>query len=279
MNPGGPNGGSATQYFTGNFDGHHFMSDNEKTRWIDYGKDNYAGVTFSGIPENDGRCISIGWMSNWQYATSVPTKPWRSAMTFPRQLNLEKGRDEYNIISNPIDEIEQLRERKITLNPFIASGNKDLTKEVPFGLSPIEIIADFSLPQTGFANEFGFELTNSKGENIIVGYSNQTNKFKIDRLNSGKNDFSKDFSGIQYSGELKPEKIISMHIIIDLASIELFGQSGRVAMTDIFFPNEVFNCLRAYCKGGSVKCDRVTIYKLNNIWDSIINKQKSGIPE
>jgi len=279
MNPGGPNGGSATQYFTGNFDGHHFMSDNEKTRWIDYGKDNYAGVTFSGIPENDGRCISIGWMSNWQYATSVPTKPWRSAMTFPRQLNLEKGRDEYNIISNPIDEIEQLREIKITLNPFIASGNKDLTKEVPFGLSPIEIIADFSLPQTGFANEFGFELTNSKGENIIVGYSNQTNKFKIDRLNSGKNDFSKDFSGIQYSGELKPEKIISMHIIIDLASIELFGQSGRVAMTDIFFPNEVFNCLRAYCKGGSVKCDRVTIYKLNNIWDSIINKQKSGIPE
>ena len=149
INPGGPNGGSATQYFTGNFNGHQFVCDNDRIRWIDYGKDNYAGVTFSGISEKDGRTISIGWMSNWQYATSVPTTPWRSAMTFPRQLNLEKGTDEYYISSNPIDEIERLRERKITIKPFVTKDRKELSKKLSFRWSAVEVLADFFLPPKG----------------------------------------------------------------------------------------------------------------------------------
>ncbi|MEI7522782.1 MAG: glycoside hydrolase family 32 protein [Mariniphaga sp.] len=267
INPGGPNGGSATQYFTGNFDGHQFTVDNEKIRWIDTGKDNYAGVTFSGIPENDGRFILIGWMSNWQYATNVPTSPWRSAMTFPRQLTLVREEGEYALISNPVEEIEQLRERKVTISQFIASKNKDLTKEVPFGLATIEIIADFSLPQSGTTSEFGFNLSNSKGENIEIGYNCQTKKFLINRMNTGNSEFSRDFKGIHYSDEAVPVKTISMHLIVDVASVELFGQSGKIVMTDIFFPNEVFNNLSVYSKGGSVECKSVTLYKLNNIWN------------
>jgi len=267
INPGGPNGGSATQYFTGNFNGHQFMSENQKIRWIDYGKDNYAGVTFSGIPENDGRSILIGWMSNWQYATSVPTEPWRSAMTFPRQLTLEKEGNDYFICSNPIDEIEQLRERKVTINQFVTSVRKDLTKEVPFGLSAIEIIADFSLPKSGSAGEFGFELSNSKGESLAVGYNKELKRFVIDRQNSGRSDFSKDFRGIHISDEIKTGNTISMHLIVDVASVELFAQSGIVAMTDIFFPTEVFNSLGVYTNRGTINCEKIMIYKLNNIWN------------
>jgi len=267
INPGGPNGGSATQYFTGNFDGHQFTVDNEKIRWIDTGKDNYAGVTFSGIPENDGRFILIGWMSNWQYATNVPTSPWRSAMTFPRQMTLVREEGEYALISNPVEEIEQLRERKVTISQFIASKKKDLTKEVPFGLATIEIIADFSLPQSGTTSEFGFNLSNSKGENIEIGYNCQTKKFLINRINTGDSEFSRDFKGIHYSDEAVPGKTISMHLIVDVASVELFGQSGKIVMTDIFFPNEVFNNLSVYSKVGSVECKSVTLYKLNNIWN------------
>jgi fructan beta-fructosidase len=266
VNPGGPNGGSATQYFTGSFDGHRFTSDNVKTRWIDYGKDNYAGVTYSGIPQNDGRCLMIGWMSNWQYAAAVPTTPWRSAMTFPRQLNLEKGKDEYYITSNPVEEIERLHERKATIKPFEIKDKTELTKQIPFELSPIEVIADFELPKTGASSEFGFELYNSKNENIIVAYNNTSKNFIINRENSGKNDFSKDFKGIQLSGEMKTDSIISIHLIIDMASVELFGQLGKVSMTDIFFPNEPFKDLRVYSKNGIVKCKGLTIYKLNNIW-------------
>jgi len=267
INPGGPNGGSATQYFTGDFDGHQFTADDQNVRWMDYGKDNYAGVTFSGIPDNDGRFILIGWMSNWQYATSVPTSPWRSAMTFPRQMQLVKDEDQYTITSNPVDEIEQLRERKVTINRFVASPKKELSKEVPFGLATIEIIADFSLPHEGTTSEFGFDLANSKGENIEIGYNCQTKKFLINRMNSGNSEFSRNFKGIHYSDEVSPGKIISIHLIVDVSSVELFGQGGKVAMTDIFFPNEIFNDLSVYSKGGSVECKNVTIYKLNNIWN------------
>jgi fructan beta-fructosidase len=267
INPGGPNGGSATQYFTGNFDGHQFVCDNDQIRWIDNGKDNYAGVTFSGIPEKDGRCIFLGWMSNWQYATSVPTTPWRSAMAFPRQLNLVKGENEYYITSNPVNEIERLRERKMSIKPFVTKDKTELTKDIPFALSPVEVIADFTLPKTGAASEFGFELYNTKGENILIGYSEPLKKFIINRQNAGKSDFSKDFKGIHISGEIKTESVISIHLILDMASVELFGQSGKVAMTEIFFPNESFNNLRVYSKTGTVQCKGVTIYKLNNIWN------------
>ncbi len=88
INPGGPNGGSATQYFTGKFDGNKFIADENTSKWIDWGTDNYAGVTWSGIPETDGRRLFLGWMSNWNYATVVPTTTWRSAMTIPRELSL-----------------------------------------------------------------------------------------------------------------------------------------------------------------------------------------------
>src|SRR6056297_1630394 len=97
LNPGGFNGGSGTQYFVGDFDGKTFTLDEsmkgvgeDHSYWLDFGKDNYAGVTWANIPEEDGRHLFMGWMSNWQYANEVPTETWRSAMTIARELKLTK---------------------------------------------------------------------------------------------------------------------------------------------------------------------------------------------
>src|ERR1035437_6044768 len=109
-------------------------------------------------------------------------------MAFPRQLNLVKGKEEYYITSNPVDEIERLRESKMTIKPFVTKDKTELTKDIPFALSPVEVIADFTLPKTGAASEFGFELYNSKGENILIGYSEPLKKFIINRKNAGKSD-------------------------------------------------------------------------------------------
>ena len=87
LNPGGYQIGSGTQYFIGDWNGKEFIADDIKTRWLDYGRDNYAGVTFNNVSEN--KRIFLGWMSNWEYANKVPTDPWRSAMTLPRELSLE----------------------------------------------------------------------------------------------------------------------------------------------------------------------------------------------
>ena len=112
INPAGPNGGSATQYFIGDFNGNKFILDDhfsnqlqkQKATWLDYGKDNYAGVTWSNIPESDGRKLFIGWMSNWDYARDVPTFKWRSTMTIARELKLKKTNNKYYLQNLPVQE-------------------------------------------------------------------------------------------------------------------------------------------------------------------------------
>src|SRR5690606_20886318 len=118
---GSPNGGSGTQYFIGNFDGQTFTSEHEPSteRFIDYGRDNYAGVTWGNAP--DGRTIFLGWMSNWNYAQVVPTETWRSAMTLPRDLSLHNTSAGIRLVSTPSKETEQLR-----------SAKKDITADQPF---------------------------------------------------------------------------------------------------------------------------------------------------
>ena len=106
LNPGGPNGGSATQYFLGNFDGNKFTPIDDKTRWLDYGPDEYAGVTWHNTT---GKRIFLGWMSNWLYAIRVPTQQWRSAMTIPRDLALQNINGDIRLTSTPANNYNSLK--------------------------------------------------------------------------------------------------------------------------------------------------------------------------
>ncbi len=266
INPGGPNGGSATQYFVGEFDGHKFVNESTDTQWADQGKDNYATVTFSNIPESDGRCISIGWMSNWQYANVVPTGVWRSAMTLPRELKLISENNKYIMISEPVKEIQVLRERKTELKSGVITGKLELDSQISESLLPVELDLKFSLPATDASTDFGLELYNSKGENLLIGYDKTKGVFYINRTNAGNSDFSKDFSGVHTSPCLLNGSAVEMHLILDAASVELFAMRGKVAMTEIYFPTEEFSGIRLYSKNGNVQLDSGTAYKLNSIW-------------
>ena len=118
INPGGPFGGSGIQYFIGDFDGKKFTADtdangNVETKWLDYGKDNYALVSWSDAPE--GRHPVIGWMSNWQYAVQVPTTQFRSANTLPSEIKISKGKNgQYYASLIPVKEVNALRGTIIT---------------------------------------------------------------------------------------------------------------------------------------------------------------------
>ncbi|HEY8837746.1 MAG TPA: glycoside hydrolase family 32 protein, partial [Dehalococcoidia bacterium] len=111
INPGGPAGGSGTQYFTGRFDGTRFVADAgaRDIRWADYGPDFYAGVSWNDTPKSDGRRIWLGWMSNWLYAQDVPTSPWRSSMTVPRELSLRRTPGGLRLVQKPVGELKKLR--------------------------------------------------------------------------------------------------------------------------------------------------------------------------
>ena len=101
LNPGGLYG-SGTQYFIGDFDGTTFtpLHSTDEALWLDYGKDNYAGVTFNNEP--NGKRIFIGWMANWENVKEHPETSWTNAMTIPRELGLAKYNNEIILTQQPM---------------------------------------------------------------------------------------------------------------------------------------------------------------------------------
>lgn len=232
LNPGGPNGGSATQYFTGNFDGNKFNAYQTDTRWLDYGPDEYAGITWSNTGD---RKIFLGWMSNWQYANIVPTHPWRSALTVPRDLGIEKVGDKFLVTSTPVRELAAIAGKTVTLKN-INAANYDL------GKSTGTITGPFKLDMTSDKIEsFSFTFSNASGENVVVGYDKESNNYFIDRSRSGKVDFEKGFAKRHTAPRFSTKEQMDLTLIADNASVELFADNGLSVMTAIFFPNALFS--------------------------------------
>lgn len=260
INPGGPNGGSATQYFTGNFDGKTFIPETTETRWVDHGKDNYAGVTYADIPDADCRRIAIGWMSNWQYATVVPTKKWRSAMTMPRTFHLTDDEGISQLISLPVTELKQLRGKEMKLESYMIEKGEIQESAIPLAA---EIQLVFELPADNIPTSFGVEIGNEKHEKIIAGYDMISEAFYLDRNESGDGSFSAEFKGKHTAPyQLKGNRTITMQLFLDVASLEFFAQEGATVMTDIFFPSMPFNQLRLFSNDGNVRLVSASIYPL-----------------
>lgn len=248
MNPGAPNFGSGTQYFVGTFDGTTFKNDNapEETLWVDYGRDNYAGVTWFNAPNN--RRLFLGWMSDWSYANKVPTTTWRSANTIPRELSLKNTANGARLFQVPVKELEILRGTTTELKGQTLTQSLDLNASSKCH----ELLLNFDLTKTN-AKDFGVELSNAKGEKVLIGYETETKRFYIDRSNSGKKDFEKGFAGKHYAQREETNTILKMNLVIDVASVELFTDDGAMAMTDIFFPTEDFNKITLFSNGGNTQ--------------------------
>ena len=262
---GGPNGGSCTRYFVGDFDGKEFRSDYpvEQINWLDYGKDNYAGVTWSDIPQSDGRRLFLGWMSNWQYATKVPTTKWRSAMTVARTLELKQTTSGLRLFSRPVRELEGLRGSGEVFSSRMIEGEERI-RNVSASRSEIELTFDLSASDSKF---FGLELSNSLGEHIRIGVDQASSLIIVDRSNAGKMTFSQDFPGLHYipyeaaaNGEMK------WHLLIDNSSLELFVDDGAIAVTDIFFPSEDMNTASLFAFNGKARVKGGMAYNLAGIW-------------
>ena len=258
---GAPNGGSGTQYFVGEFDGKNFKNDNtsDKILWLDYGKDNYAGVTWSNNP--DGRRLLIGWMSNWQYAQIVPTTTWRSACTVPRELSLNPTKEGLRLFQTPVRALKILRGAAISISPseikdFKLIDNQSVAKE-------IELSFDLS---TTTATDFGIVLSNSKNEKVEIGYNAATKQFFIDRTEGGKKEFSKEFAGRQYAPRISTSSVLKIRILLDVASVEVFADNGSTVMTSIFFPNEDFKTTQIFAKNGKATLTKGQLWQLKGIW-------------
>jgi len=230
-----PNGGTATSYFVGDFDGNTFKGDPKLQRWLDFGTDNYAFVTWSNAP--DGRLVGLGWMSNWQYAQVVPTQKWRSAMTLPRELKLYKQGDDYILRSMPVKELTSLETDIISMENRIIN-DLSLTSAIP-SASKLEFL--FKKPKEGLVT---IRFSNAKNEYLDVGYDADSKTYFVDRTKAGKSDFNKNFAG-RHRGQATYElENIDLLIYLDHASVELFADRGQCVMTEIFFPSEPFQTIQ-----------------------------------
>ncbi|MFC5683854.1 glycoside hydrolase family 32 protein [Flavobacterium sp. MAHUQ-51] len=258
LNPGGANGGSGTQYFIGDFDGTHFVLDsnfskkvkNGQAVWIDYGKDNYAGVTWNNIPSTDGRKLFIGWMSNWNYSQQVPTFGWRGSTTIAREIRLINKSNNYYLVSNPVKELNNYISKTIKKKSLIDKEKVVIVKPKEIDLT--QAIIEFNLKNIKEDN-YQFTLSNEIGEHLTFGINTVDNYLFIDRSISGKIDFSEKFaSSISKATIDRNQKEATFKIILDKTSIELFYNNGEKVMTEIFFPNKPFITLSASSKEGIV---------------------------
>ena len=257
LNPGGPFGGSAAQYFVGSFDGKKFVNESPtQTKWMDWGKDNYATVTWNNAP--DGRCIALGWMSNWQYANNVPTRQYRSANTLARDLTLYREGQELYLKSTPSSEVKKARGKKVSIPSFKVSEKHEMVNlfEEKQGAYEVEIVI-----QNAGASKIAFCLLNDKGEKVSMYYDLNRKQFVMDRSESGTVDFSKDFPAVTVA-PANVDKELTLRLFVDRSSIEAFGEDGKFVMTNLVFPSQPYvkMCFEADKNGYAVKT--LNVYKL-----------------
>ena len=257
INPGGPFGGSATQYFVGTFDGKKFVNESPKnTKWMDWGKDHYATVTWSNAPE--GRHIALAWMSNWQYANDVPTSQYRSPNSVPRDLGLFTVSGETYLQSAPSPELQKLRDIS-KKRSFKVNGTRTVKEMIPVNEGAYEI--ELSIKNL-HADVIGFRLYNDKGEEVDMQYDMKENRFSMDRRKSGDVGFNENFPALTWTAVESGKNELKLHLFVDKSSVEAFGDGGRFAMTNQVFPSEPYNHIDFYSKGGAYKVDSFIVYRL-----------------
>ena len=279
VNPGCYFGGSATQYFTGDFDGKKFSCDSQSnvTKWLDWGKDHYATVCFSNTGE---RTIAVPWMSNWQYCNIVPTKQFRSANALPRELSLYTQDGEIYLSAAPILEIKTLRKEKKEIPAFTVANDCHIDSLLADNDGAYELALEIT---AGEAEIMGFSLFNDKGEKVDIYFNLPEKRLVMDRTKSGIVDFGKKSvlheievhdrrktTSINYIDDfalatwapIKKENEYTLDVFVDKCSVEIFLNGGKVAMTNLIFPSEPYNRMCFYSKGGSFQVDSFKAYRL-----------------
>jgi levanase len=236
------------------------LSTIERAHWVDFGKDNYAAVTYNNVP--GGKRIMIGWMNNWQYGGSIPTSPWRSAMTVPRELKLQVVNDKLQLVQKPVDQLNELRE-----GPTVHLENI----KVPEGTTPLSVRSKAAVINATFeassAKTYGLKLRTGNSQETVVGYDSTTGEVYIDRTRSGDVNFSSDFPGIQRAPLAIKHGKLKLKILVDWSSIEVFAEDGKVVLTDQIFPDPRSDGMSVFATNGTAHLQSFTVNQLRSAWN------------
>jgi fructan beta-fructosidase len=239
-------------------------STEQRASWLDYGKDYYAAVSWNDVP--DGRRLMIGWMNNWQYANQIPTSPWRSAMSVPREIGLRTLDGRTELVQSPIRELRALRtgpEYDVE-DRTVQAGTWPLTGRGASGKA-LEIKAEFTLRD---ADRFGLNVRAGDDEATVIGYDKTARELYVDRTRSGNVGFNPNFPGVQRAPLAAPNGKVRLRILVDWSSVEVFTQEGHRVITDQIFPSATSDGIELFADGGSATLDSLKIRPLRSSWQT-----------
>ena len=239
------------------------QSTEQRASWLDYGKDYYAAVSWNDVP--DGRRLMIGWMNNWQYANQIPTSPWRSAMSVPREIGLRTIDGRTELVQSPIRELRRLRTgpRYELEDRTVRAGSWPLSGRGASGRA-LEIKADFKLRD---ADRFGLKVRAGDDEETVIGYDAAAGELYVDRTRSGNVGFNPNFPGVQRAPLAARNDKVRLRILVDWSSVEVFTREGHRVITDQLFPNDTSQAVKLFADGGTVKVEKLTIRRMRSAWN------------
>ncbi|MBM3840773.1 MAG: levanase [Verrucomicrobia bacterium] len=273
---GAPAGGSGCQYFVGDFDGTRFTLDeaSQLPLWADYGRDFYAAVSWSDIPKHDGRRLWIGWMSNWEYAGVVPTSPWRSAMSLPRELLLRRVDEGFRLLQTPVRELRKLRSQHVRNRGGTVDEIAQWLRQKNVRGAQLEIDVDFEVRG---AAAFGLKVRQGNGEETVIRCEPASQRLFLDRARSGKTDFHAKFSGVYEAPLLVRDGRVRLQVFVDTSSVEVFANDGEAVLTGLVLPVSSSSGLEVWGTETGPKVRRFDIWKLRSVWREYGSGGRSGM--
>ncbi|WP_010249322.1 glycoside hydrolase family 32 protein [Myroides injenensis] len=263
INPGGPNGGNATQYFLGDFDGHTFTADPlSYPLWLDYGRDNYAGVTWHNCPKNNK--TYIGWMSNWDYANDLPTQHFKNVMTLPRTIDIATFNKQLILKTYPIKEVKKLRIEKKDFSTRLLNRMFIIKSFLEDNQGAYEVILEFDIVENT-TSSVSITLFNENNEKLNFNLDLRKYLLTTNRSASGITKFNKKFSQGDIIAPLEKTNRYKIKLYIDKCSSELFLNKGKIASTNLIFPSEPYNNIRIDVSDGVIDITKFRIYKLADL--------------
>lgn len=230
----------------------------QRAHWVDYGADFYAFYTWNNTP--NGQRIGIAWMNNWDYANQIPTSPWKGAQTFPRVLSLRTIDGKIRLVQQPVNSLKELRNGP-------AFNAKDInissaTKPLNVNGDTLEIIAHLT---AGTASKFGLNVRSGSGQYTQIGYDTHTNQLYIDRTHSGDVKFASSFPGIKTAPLALDHGEVTLHILVDESSVEVFADQGQVTLTDQIFPDATSKGVSVFADDGTAMLEDLKVWHLKSI--------------
>jgi fructan beta-fructosidase len=276
MNPGSVAGGSGGQYFIGRFDGTQFVADrdslipprpgrsaSESAHWFDYGPDYYAAVSWSDVPASDGRRLWLGWMSNWEYGGDVPTSPWRSAMSIPREVGLSRTAEGIRLVQKPAREVESLRDRHFAFKSGDVSEANAWLKERHVQGDQLELMVEFAPRSSGTE---GVKVLTSDTEATVIGVDRQRGRAFVDRTHSGNVTFHQKFSGVYDAPLAVHDGRVKLHLFVDASSVEVFVNDGERVFTSLVYPSAASRGVELFGSMTSARITSLNVWTLKSIW-------------